>query len=230
MLISELLKENEHPKHKSALPKAASINDEPEELKLDGELDDGDGDTNELIDDFKKHAADMGDNLYALSAWDYYGDAINPEDDPATGPNRIASKTLADSGINELTKVDRDSYLENARIDAAILNSDTGDIAVFVADPGTESSHISDGYIEAFEPSQAAKLNKIEDVGKKYVRYAAACIDSDYRKHYQETVKLRNQLLGLLGMGEGYSAPVDPDEANKYSAIDKMLANIRATK
>jgi hypothetical protein len=223
MLISELLKENEHPKHKSALPKAASINDEPEELKLDGELDDEDESEDELIAEFKKHAASIGDGLYTLSAWDYYGDAIDPADDPVEGPNRISSQTLKDSGVGELTSEDRDSYLENGRIDAAILDENTGVIAIFVADPGTESSHISNGYQEQFELSQAAKLNKIADVGKKYVRHASACIDSGYRKHYHETLTLRRQLLSLLGLGEGYKAPQNPDKANRHDFFKSFL-------
>lgn len=71
MLISELLKENEHPKHKSALPKAASINDEPEELELDGELDDEDESEDdskqEAIDAFKAKAQEVAPGVWALS-------------------------------------------------------------------------------------------------------------------------------------------------------------------
>jgi hypothetical protein len=223
MKISELLQENELPRPGSKLPSAASLDDEPEELELDGEEDHSDKD--ELVEKFKSHAGIMGDELYALSAWDYYGDALSPEDDPASGPNRIASGVLKDSGIDDLTKEDRDSYLENGRIDAAILNADTGDIVTFVADPGRESIHISNGYQEAFEPSQAAKLNKIADVGRKYVKYASACINSGYRKHYHETIKLRNQLLKLLGIGDGYKAPDDrsPEEIQKHNRYQELV-------
>ncbi len=72
MLISELLKENEHPKHKSALPKAASINDEPEELELDGELDDEDeseDDKQAAIDAFKAAGKDLGEGLWAIAIY-----------------------------------------------------------------------------------------------------------------------------------------------------------------
>jgi hypothetical protein len=231
MKISEIL-EGRIPKKywmpEAQTPGAPSLDDGPEdeEDELDDSEEEEDDAKNKLIEKFKTHAGNVGDNLYAVSAWDYYGDVLSPEDEPATS-NGTLKNILSDSGIDELTKEDRDSYLENGRIDAAILDSNTGNIVVFVADPGSEGSHISKGYQEAFEPGQAAKLNKIADVGKKYVKYASACIDSGYRKHFHETIKLRNQLLKLLGFGDGYKAPDDrsPEEKEKE---ERYLSRLKA--
>jgi hypothetical protein len=74
MKISELLKENEHPKHKSALPTAASLNGQPEELELDDEELDGEEEDEEesefdqdAIDAFKAKAEEVAPGVWALS-------------------------------------------------------------------------------------------------------------------------------------------------------------------
>jgi hypothetical protein len=94
MLISELLKENEHPKHKSALPKAASINDEPEELELDDELDDEDeseDDKQAAIDAFKAAGKDLGEGLYAVT--------IFPDAWPGSTASEVNAKEDAINGL-----------------------------------------------------------------------------------------------------------------------------------
>jgi hypothetical protein len=73
MKISELLTENQQPKQpKSALPTAASINDAPEELEYDDEVDGQDEEeTVNSERDFMDKASALGGGMYALSAWSY---------------------------------------------------------------------------------------------------------------------------------------------------------------
>lgn len=76
MKISELLAENTIPPKKSDLPSAPSIDDKPEELELDSEIDDvedsdaEDSDKQEAaIQAFKDAGKDLGNGLWAVALY-----------------------------------------------------------------------------------------------------------------------------------------------------------------
>jgi hypothetical protein len=133
MLISELLLENELPKHPhnkptSALPTAASLNDEPEELDLDDEVDSDDELEDENVNsehDFKSNAVALGGGLYALSAWSY-PDAWLGGGYSDMNMHRITSLAdETDSDLGDYEHITDQDMADGRRLEVAIYNQQT---------------------------------------------------------------------------------------------------------
>jgi hypothetical protein len=91
MKISELLQENELPRPGSKLPSAASLDDAPEELEFDDEVDGEEGDDKQkAIDAFKSKAQEVVPGVWALSP------STDPGQDWAGKIDNSALSTISD--------------------------------------------------------------------------------------------------------------------------------------
>jgi hypothetical protein len=191
MLISELLKENELNKHKSKLPKAASLDDGPEDIEgVEGE---DDGETNDSaagVDAFSKVAAQFGPDLYSFSSIEYFDgwDARN-----ATGlVNKLRGIDLdgLDGAIGSMGAASgRDGALT-----FIIVNGRSGEVVV----AGFGMDAISDGIqMDTLESDQVPVIEKINRVNEKFSANGGG---GDEENKYSGG--FREQLLALLSYGD----------------------------
>lgn len=158
MRISELLEAIKN--HKSNLPSAPSINDEPldSDDELDGEEDDGE-DSPEIVE-FKNKAQDLGKDLYILSMYDYSRDFSN------VGPNGPISGMLGkidDPVVNAYLNQDNIDIVNNKLVSVLIYNDRNGEFIQYNAGEGAGA--FEDVEVES---DQAATLEKIQDAGLDY--------------------------------------------------------------
>lgn len=195
------------------------------------------------LEKVKSLAGKMGNNLYAISDWEYnYRDiksTVDPDrvpslrsrEEPVTS-NRILRNVIQSLGtdlrltrdISEFLSIDRENFWHGGSIHAIILNDTTNQLFFFVADPSADfSTLISGGYVEAarrvprplgdsnLTKEQNDTLDNLRYLGDQYVKTAGRALETDYRHGYEEAVELRRRLLNALGLGEGYTPPLDRD-------------------
>jgi hypothetical protein len=179
MRISELLKENElnGPQVKqpaSNLPSAASIDDAPEELEFDGEIDGeevGDDDKQAAIDAFKAAGVELGEGLWAVTLF-------------PNGGQR--SKELAIGNLIEAFPEFNDNVLKSAyeQLFVAVFNEDSMEFESIRATPHENDRTTSEQFNE---------LSKLQNriIGDLYSTISKWSADPD--KH--NTHKLKS-LLG----------------------------------
>jgi hypothetical protein len=193
---------------------------------------------------FKDLAGKMGEDLYALSDWEYNYTTIKSNIKPGeslpdprsdvepVSSNRILRRAIQNLGtemnltheIRDFLSQNRESFWHGGSIHAVIFNDKTGQLFYFVADPGDEFSTLASGgfiSVEKRRPhglddrnltrEQDRILDELKYLGDQYVKYGRRTLDSNYEHGYTEAVELRRRILNMLGLGEGYTPPLDRD-------------------
>jgi hypothetical protein len=195
MLISELLKENEL--NKSALPKAASINDGPE-LEIDDEeegLSDG-------ARQFVNQGGNLGSDLYTLTIYNYGNDWANVN--PGTPVRSVIENAAGDDEANQAV-VDAyldqsDSEISNERmISQMIINARNGAMFAFSVGIGMKPQ-FNPSAKSLVEPDQIPVLKSIISAGNAYYR-AVTKFDNKqgFKAGYDVDIDVVDATENLLG-------------------------------
>ncbi len=179
MLISELLKENEHPKHKSALPSAPSIDDEPEELELDDEEGaESEEDDSGNSDKIKQVAGDIGGDLYSVTVYNTSDDFARIEQ--ITKP-KWALEDFDSPAVNSYLSQSKHDISNDKTISCVIFNSRNGEFFRFdsgIATSGFEPdlhNLVSSGIIDSDQ------VNVLRDIGAAGEKYHAALENVEWK-------------------------------------------------
>ncbi len=205
MLISELLKENELNKHKSKLPKAASLDDEPQELEGDSEIDsDSDEGLSDGAQQFVNQGGDLGSDLYTLTIYNYGDDWANVN--PGTPHRSVIENAAGDDETNQAV-VDaylnqKDSEIANERmISQMIINARNGAMFAFSVGIGMKPQ-FNPSAKSLVEPDQIPVLKSIISAGNAYYRAVTAFDDEQgFKAGYDvdsDVLDATENLLGVL--------------------------------
>ncbi len=221
MKISELLQENELPRHKSALPKAASLDDEPEELEGDDEVDGDDGEEIEdavNIGDLSSYAGDVGDDLWTVSALRYDGLGTAKNEKAVISQLNSTAKDLPE--LKHAINILKTANGRNGAVSSIIVNGLTGNAAVFHVEAGTEPRVMPESFMDDLETNQAVKMNKIIDAGSRYSAALTRFLDNtdDYDAHNAAETR-QDRLLWALNY-EGQKFPVGKLSPAEQDAIE----------
>jgi hypothetical protein len=203
MKISELLQENELPRPGSKLPSAASLDDEPEELEFDDEVDgeEVENDFEAGVNDFKNVGAEFGPDLYSFSSIEYFDgwDARN-----ATGlVDKIRGIDL--EGMSGVAGSMSGASGRDGALTFVIVNGRSGEVAI----AGFGMDAVSDGIqMDTLDDDQQSVVNKINLVNRKFSANGGG---ADEENKFSAT--FREQLLMLLSYGD------QPEKSDK-PAID----------
>jgi hypothetical protein len=189
MRISELLNENQHPKHKSALPTAASLNDEPQD-EFDDEVDSEDGDdevenTIPGLEEFKKVAAQFGPDLYSFTSMEC-GDAWS-----ARNATPLAAKLQGNEleGMDDAVRAMMNADGDDGALTFIIVNGRTGQaVAASFGENG-----VSDGImLDDLDADQQQKVNHINDLNDGYVKNGGGLDDepNKYATRYRDAITM----------------------------------------
>jgi hypothetical protein len=231
MLISELLKENEI--NKSALPKAASINDEPEELEGDSEVDSSEEEgLSDGAQQFVNQGGDLGSDLYTLTIYNYGDDWANVN--PGTPHRSVIENAAGDDETNQKV-VDAylnqdDSEISNERmISQMIINARNG--AMFAFSVGINAKpQFNPSAKSLVEPDQIPVLKSIQSAGSAYYRAVTAFDNKQgFKAGYDvdsDVLDATENLLGALNNPAFVKAKrksVDDVHSAKEQAYMKIL-------
>lgn len=165
MLISELLKENEL--NKSALPKAASINDEPSDEVVnepqDTEVDDG-GD----LDAVKDIGSSLGKDLYSVTVYNTQDDFANIEQDIH---NTDILSAIDNSVVKAYLRQSNITVGNEKSINCLIMNARNGEFIAFDSGEHGQGFDVAVQQLVSrgtIDPDQVNVLVDIAALGKKY--------------------------------------------------------------
>jgi hypothetical protein len=165
MLISELLKENEL--NKSALPKAASINDGPSDEIVNEPQDTEVGDGGNL-DAVKEVGSSLGKDLYSVTVYNTQDDFANIEQDIH---NTDILSAIDNSVVKAYLRQSNITVGNEKSINCLIMNARNGEFIAF------DSGEYGQGFDVAvqqlvssgtIDPDQVNVLVDIAALGKKY--------------------------------------------------------------
>jgi hypothetical protein len=243
MRISELLKENElnGPQVKqpaSNLPSAASIDDQPQEF--DGEVDDTEDENVDSEREFKESAANLGDGLFALSAWSY--------PDAWTGGGYSDMRMHAIAALADETGSDLGDYehitdqhiVDERRLEVAVYNQQTQVVFRLSAAAATEEIEFMPDLTTLQQTgsvtnSQMSKLKQIEATVRTWV--GAVPEEFEGSPTDRRWAAAEKKVTGLFAFGGGTSGSGDHPEQNDpnhpefgansdvYSAGDKQAGD-----
>ncbi len=165
MLISELLKENEL--NKSALPKAASINDEPSDEIVNEPQDTEVGDGSDL-DAVKDIGSSLGKDLYSVTVYNTQDDFANIEQDIH---NTDILSAIDNSVVKAYLRQSNITVGNEKSINCLIMNARNGEFIAFDSGEHGQGFDVAVQQLVSrgtIDPDQVNVLVDIAALGKKY--------------------------------------------------------------